>query len=93
MRVLALLLAVLCLVVLPACSCGGPSAEPRMIVKSPIWFDSQPVLQPAGYAMAQPAATVMQAVPTYAAPAAACPTAGYTYAAPPVPQAPAASCR
>ena len=79
------------LIVSPLAACAaGPTSEPRLIVKSPIWFDSQPVLQPAGYATVQPAAVQYVPVQTYAAPAAPCAapsySSGYQYAPPPIPK-------
>ena len=60
MRLLALALPAL---FLAGCSCGGPTAEPRLIVKSPIWFDSTPVAVPQNYAFAAPQQTIMVPVP------------------------------
>ena len=85
------LLAVVVASPLAACA-AGPTSEPIMEVKSPIWFQSRPVLQPAGYATVQPAAAQYVPVQSYAAPAPACapPSAGYTpgyqYAPPPIPR-------
>ncbi len=69
-----LILALLVLVSsLTGCACG-PNAEPRLIVKSPLWFDTQPVLAPQGYAIRQEAPAVyapvqqLQQVPAYCAP-------------------------
>ena len=44
------------------CACG-PTAEPRLILKSPLWFDTMPVAQPQGYAFAAPQQTIMVPVP------------------------------
>ncbi len=91
----------LALVALPLAGCAcGPTTEPILELKSPIWLSSKPILTPAGYAMPVQTAPQMVAVPQYqvqqygvcapAAPAAgACQpgyTPGYQYAAPPVPQ-------
>jgi hypothetical protein len=56
---------------LAACQglCTEPTAEPVMEIKSPIWFRSQPVMKPQGFAIAAPAAACqapqMQALQTY----------------------------
>lgn len=49
--------------------CCAPTSEPVMEIKSPIWFRSQPTLQPQGYAIAAPAQTVYAPVPQVQAPA------------------------
>ncbi len=99
----ALLLLALAALPLAGCACG-PTTEPILELKSPIWLSSKPVLQPAGYAMPVQAAPQMVAVPQYqvqqyaapclpAAPQYAAPcapgyTPGYQYANPPIPAAP-----
>ena len=88
--VLLTLLALLTLV-----GCCAPSAEPRMILKSPVWFDTQPVLVPQNFAMpvqqTQQFMLVPQAAPQ-AAPSCTAPayTSGYQFA--PAPQAAPRSC-
>ena len=82
----------LALIALPLAGCAcGPTTEPILELKSPIWLSSKPILTPAGYAMPVQTAPQMVAVPQYqVAPAAgACApgyTAGYQFAPPPVPQ-------
>ena len=102
---LALCLAVLVLP-LAACSSGGPTGDPYIKVRSPLWAGADPVLNPSGYAMPVSQQPAYVSVPQYAvqptygacAPAASAPAAapaytpGYQYAAPPVPAA-AAGCR
>ena len=63
-----LIAAVLSLAMLAGCACG-PTSEPVMEIKSPIWFRSQPTLTPQGYAIAAPAQTVYAPVPQIQAPA------------------------
>jgi hypothetical protein len=62
-----LLLALLAIcAALPLAGCSGtcgPASEPVMEIKSPIWFRSQPTLQPQNYAIAAPAQQILVPVP------------------------------
>lgn len=85
-----LILAALCLAVTTGCC--GPTSEPVLELKSPLWLRTQPVLQPQGYAIATPAPAVYAPVQSYqyapvAQPRAVgpCGDGGTTYSPPPVP--------
>jgi hypothetical protein len=90
-----LILAALCLATMSGCACG-PTTEPVLELKSPLWFRSQPVMQPQGYVIAQPAAAQYVEVPRVQAPAyqyapvqqravGPCGDGGQPYSPPPVP--------
>lgn len=65
----------LALVALALAGCCAPAADPYMKVRSPVWFNADPVLQPSQYVQVAPAQVqyvpVPVAAPVQAAPAAA----------------------